>query len=57
MLKTNWEYAQFAEHVEIEETFKKGLASILHMTEVGPKYVETDVNLITNPKVCIQYLS
>lgn len=53
MLKTNWEYAQFAEHVEIEETFKKGLASVLHMTEVGPKYVETDVNLITNPKVCI----
>uniref|UniRef100_A0A183FQQ6 VWFA domain-containing protein n=1 Tax=Heligmosomoides polygyrus TaxID=6339 RepID=A0A183FQQ6_HELPZ len=39
------------EHVQIVEDAVKGLGDVFRQTDIAPRYVVTDVNFITNPKV------
>ncbi|VDM72116.1 unnamed protein product [Strongylus vulgaris] len=39
------------EHVQIVDTVVKGLGDVFKQTDVAPRYITTDINYITNPKV------
>uniref|UniRef100_A0A158QLB9 VWFA domain-containing protein n=1 Tax=Haemonchus placei TaxID=6290 RepID=A0A158QLB9_HAEPC len=39
------------EHVQIVEDAVKGLGEVFRQTDIAPRYVTTDINYITNPKV------
>ncbi|KAE9418454.1 hypothetical protein Angca_009775 [Angiostrongylus cantonensis] len=38
-------------HVEVVDSFVKGVGEVFHRTDISPRYVTTDVSYITNPKV------
>ncbi|RCN51669.1 EGF-like domain protein [Ancylostoma caninum] len=48
---TDYSRPNSREHVQIVDTAVKGLGDVFSHTDVAPRYVTTDVNFITNPKV------
>nr|CDJ97533.1 EGF and von Willebrand factor and SEA domain containing protein [Haemonchus contortus] len=45
------------EHVQIVEDAVKGLGEVFRQTDIAPRYVTTDVNYITSPKVENRYIT
>ncbi|VDL87736.1 unnamed protein product, partial [Nippostrongylus brasiliensis] len=48
---TDYSKPENPEHVQIVEDAVKGLGDVFRQTDIAPRYVVTDVNYITNPKV------
>ncbi|CAB3402805.1 unnamed protein product [Caenorhabditis bovis] len=48
---TDYSKPESPRHVEIVENVKNGIGKVLGKTDFAPRYVTTDVNYVTNPKV------